>query len=110
MHCEDFLFPKITSRASKIEMVWNEFSAEGELMRAQRLKFMTDSGVPLKTAVQMIGWGTWVDDIEKERVKEEERQAEKMKQETDLNTQSQVTVAKAKPRPTSVVKKVKSRG
>ena len=110
MHCEDFLFPKITTRASNIEMVWNEFSAEGELMRAQRLKFMTDAGVPLKTAVQMVGWGTWVDDIETERVKEDERNAEQTKQETALNTQSQVTVANAKPRPNSVVKKVKSSG
>ena len=105
MHCEDFLFPKITSRASKIEMVWNEFSAEGELMRAQRLKFMTDAGVPLKTAVQMVGWGTWVDDIEKERIKEDERNAEQMKQQNDLAIQQKTTVMNSKPKPTTKVKK-----
>jgi hypothetical protein len=110
MPLEDFLFPKVTSRASNIEMVWNEFSAEGELIRAQRLKFMTDAGVPLLVAVQIVGWGSWVDNIEKERVKEDERNAEQMKQETDVNTQSQIAVAKSKPRPSSVVKKVKSSG
>lgn len=79
-YCEDLLFPKITNRASNIEMIWNEFSAEGELMRAQRLKFMVDSGIPTITAVRMVGWGTWVDDVEKDIKKQQEQEIQQAKE------------------------------
>jgi hypothetical protein len=80
MPCEDLLYPKVTSRASNIKMVWNEFSAEGELIRAQRLKFMIDSGIPLKVAIKMIGWGTWVDDVEKEVEIQDEKMIQQAKE------------------------------
>jgi hypothetical protein len=105
MECEDHLFPKITNRSSDIKMVWNEFSAEGELIRAQRLKFMIDSGIPLKVAIKMIGWGTWVDDIEKERKVEEVKQQDLMKQQNDMAIQQKTSVmaTKAKTQTSSSV-------
>ena len=64
---EDYLFPKLTK--GKVKMVWNEFSVEGELIRAQRLQYMVQSGIPLKTVLQMVGWGTWTDEVEAETEK-----------------------------------------
>ena len=92
---EDVLFPKITN--GKAKHIWNEFSVEGEKVRAERLKLMVGAGMPLKTAMNMIGWGTWIDDMAKDREEEDARNAELMKQETDLNTNSQVTINKTKP-------------
>lgn len=77
MMLEDFLFPKITSRISRIKMVWNEFSAEGEKVRAERLKLMIESGIPLIVALQMIGWGTWLEEVKTETEKQEVQLANK---------------------------------
>jgi len=67
---EDFLFPTITS--GKVNMIWNEFSAEGELTRAQRLQLLTQSGIPVHVSLKMVGLGTWVDDV-KSAVEEQEK-------------------------------------
>jgi hypothetical protein len=64
---EDYLFPKITGVTrgkDKVRMVWNEFSAEGELMRAQRVQALVTAGVPLKVVLKIVGMGTWLDDVE----------------------------------------------
>lgn len=44
-------------------MTWNELSAEGELIRAQRMQYMVNAGVPLEVVLKMVGMGTWVDEV-----------------------------------------------
>jgi hypothetical protein len=79
---EKYLFPKLTT--GDVEMVWNEFSAEGELVRAQRLKAMREAGIPLNTALQMVGWGTWTDDVKKDLEDEMENMPEFNKDEKSV--------------------------
>ena len=49
-----------------VKISWHELSVESEVQKSEMLSNLTQSGVPLKTAVRMAGWGSWVDDIEKE--------------------------------------------
>ena len=92
---EDKLFKKLA--AGKAKLKWNEFSVEGEKVRAERLKIMTESGIPIATAMDMIGWGTWVDEMKKEREQEDKRNTDIKKQETDIDTKNQKDVISAKP-------------
>ena len=93
MQIEDYLLPKIAD--GKVKIVWNEFSAEGELTRAQRLQLLTASGVRIDIALQMVGLGTWTDDVKKasEEMKEEQmaQQQQLLQQKTSLKNPNQKT-------------------
>lgn len=92
---EDMLFPKITNRSSDNKMVWNEFSAEGELIRAQRIKFYTEAGIPADIALKMAGLGSWSDEVKKAI---EEQQKKDMETQKELiKAQPQGPATKTKP-------------
>jgi hypothetical protein len=69
---EDFIFKKITP-TSEVTISWNELSVESEHTKAQQMQWLVQSGVPTKVALDMCGWGSWIDDFEEEKQKEQDR-------------------------------------
>lgn len=93
---EDYLFPKLTS--GKAIMIWNEFSVEGEKTRAERLQIMVTAGVPLNVALEMVGWRTWVDEVNKAVEVQEIKDLDTMQKQTDIETskETELQTQKAK--------------
>lgn len=69
---EDYIFKKIAP-TSDVTMSWNELSVESEHTKAQQLLWLVQAGTPIKVALDMCGWGSWVNDVEEEQRKEQER-------------------------------------
>lgn len=86
---EDFLFPKLTS--GKVEIVWNEISAEGELQRAQRVQMYVTSGVTVDIALRMVGLGTWADDVKKAKEEQDKKDQETLMQQKQVLGQGKPT-------------------
>jgi hypothetical protein len=69
---EEYIFKKIAP-TSDVTISWNELSVESEHTKAEQLTWLVQAGTPLKVALDMCGWGSWVNDVEEEQKKEQER-------------------------------------
>ena len=64
----DFIFKKVAP-TSEVTISWNEMSVESEHTKAEQFMWLVQGGVPLKVALDMCGWGSWIDDVEEEQRK-----------------------------------------
>lgn len=62
---EDYIFRKIAP-TSDVSISWNELSVESEHTKAEELTWLVQAGTPLKVALDMCGWGSWINDVEEE--------------------------------------------
>lgn len=63
---------------TNVKFAWRELSTEGELNKSNIVKNLSSAqgaGIPPAVSLKMVGWGSWVDDYEKEFEKEVKRQA-----------------------------------
>ena len=65
---EDKIFPLVAKE--KVTISWNAMNIESEEIKSNMLTNLKNSGVPLSVALKMVGWGSWVDDVEAEKEKE----------------------------------------
>jgi len=63
---EDYIFRKIAP-TSDVTISWNELSVESEHTKAEELTWLVQAGVPTKVALDMCGWGSWINDVEEEK-------------------------------------------
>ncbi len=66
---EDRIFSRIVK--TPIYYAWNELSTEGELTKAETFQKLVAPGIggigiPTVIALKMVGWGSWVNDVEAE--------------------------------------------
>ncbi len=61
---EDKVFKQI-SPASDVTIEFNEMSVETEATKAEMLERLVKSQIPPELALQMVGWGSWVDEFDK---------------------------------------------
>lgn len=66
---EDYIFKKIAP-TSDVTISWNELSVESEHTKAEEFMWLVQAGVPIKVALDMCGWGSWINDVEEERQKD----------------------------------------
>jgi len=50
-----------------VKFAWKELSVEGELDKSEIMANLAKAGVPTKTAMKMVGWGSYIDDYEKDK-------------------------------------------
>lgn len=50
-----------------VKISWNEMSVESEEIKSTMMMNLVNSGVPTKVALQMTGWGAWVDEYEQNK-------------------------------------------
>jgi len=60
---EDSIFKKIAP-TSDVTLSWNELSVESEHTKAEEFMWLVQAGVPIKVALDMCGWGSWINDVE----------------------------------------------
>ena len=73
---EDRIFKE--KLGAKVKFAWRELSTEGEETKSNIVRNLSGTqgaGVPPTTALKMVGWGSWVDEYEKDFDTELERQA-----------------------------------
>ena len=58
---EDKVFPLILGKENSARMVWNEMDQEDLLVRDTRIDTLTRAGVPLGTAMKMVGLNKYAD-------------------------------------------------
>ena len=58
----------------KVKISWHEMSVESEALKGEMMVNLVNAGVPTKTALQMVGWGSWVDNYEEDKKEDDERQ------------------------------------
>jgi hypothetical protein len=57
-----------------VKFAWRELSTEGELDKSEIMANLAKAGVPAKTALKMVGWGSYIDDFEEAQKENDERQ------------------------------------
>lgn len=62
---EDRLF-KDVAKTSDVLMAWNEMGVEGEEVKSKTVMNLSTAGVPTICALKIVGWGSWVDEVEEE--------------------------------------------
>lgn len=81
MHDEYFV-PKLQA---DVTISYYEMSTESELLKSQMMTNYVNAGVPTKVALMMTGYGSWVDDFEREDKIRQEKQEKMQKQQNQLN-------------------------
>jgi len=95
---EDKIFKQIAP-TSEVKIAWNEMSVETEATKADMLHKLVQATIPPKLALDMVGWGAWINEFEKEMKENPPLQIAPITQPTKPPTKQDVEPKKPEKKP-----------